>query len=100
MGLEALPPTPSSGSASSGFCAQVLDVAGRALEQHAPTAPLSGPGWVGKAEQRLGDVFTRVSPKAFAGPPTNRVTRDPGVRGRRGEPSLGDLVRRESVRVA
>jgi len=38
---------------------------------------MSGPGWVGEAEQRLADVFTRVSPKAFAGPPTYRVTRDP-----------------------
>ena len=38
---------------------------------------MSGPGWVGKAEQRLGDVFTRVSPMTFAGPPTNTVTRDP-----------------------
>ena len=38
---------------------------------------MSGPGWVGKAEQRLGDVFTRVSPKTFGGPPTNRSMRDP-----------------------
>ena len=37
---------------------------------------MSDPGWVGEAEQRLADVFTRVSPKAFAGPPTYRVTWD------------------------
>jgi len=38
---------------------------------------MSGPGWVGEAEQRLGEVFNRISPMESADPPTNRVTRDP-----------------------